>query len=269
MEKRELGRTREKIPVIGMGTWEIGDVQNEGRALEIQALHRGIELGMTMIDTAEMYGYGNAEKLVGQAIKGMRDQVFIVTKASPQHFGYEDLLSSCEGSIRRLGVEHIDLYLLHWPSRQVPIGETMKAMEELVSRGKIRYIGVSNFSITQTLAAREALPRSEIACNEVRYSLTHRTIESELLPFCEKEKLTVMAYSPLDTGKILTSKVPRSLLDKYGMTPAQLMLNWVTYREAVVAIPKAAKFEHVEENAAAVSSRISADDYQVLSRTFD
>jgi diketogulonate reductase-like aldo/keto reductase len=266
LEERELGRTREKIPVIGMGTWEIGDVQNEGRALEVQALRRGIELGMTMIDTAEMYGYGNAEKLVGQAIKGTRDEVFIVTKVSPQHFGYEDVLSSCEGSIRRLGVEHIDLYLLHWPSRQVPIGETMKAMEELVSRGKIRYIGVSNFSVTQTLAAREALPRSEIACNELRYSLTHRSIESELLPFCEKEKLTVIAYSPLDTGKIPTSKVPRSLLDKYGMTPAQLMLNWVTYREAVVAIPKAANVEHAEENAAAVSSRISADDYQVLSR---
>jgi diketogulonate reductase-like aldo/keto reductase len=258
-----------KIPVIGMGTWEIGDVQNEGRTLEIQALRRGIELGMTMIDTAEMYGYGNAEKLVGQAIKGMRDGVFIVTKVSPHHFGYEDILSSCEGSIRRLGVEHIDLYLLHWPSRQVPIGETMKAMEELVSRGKIRYIGVSNFSVAQTLAAREALPRSEIACNEMRYSLTHRAIESELLPFCEKERLSVMAYSPLDTGKIPTSKVPRSLQDKYGMTPAQLMLNWVTQREAVVAIPKAAKVEHVEENAAAVGSRISADDYQVLSRMFD
>ena len=112
MEKRELGRTREKIPVIGMGTWEMGDVQNEGRALELQALRRGIELGMTMIDTAEMYGYGNAEKLVGQAIKGMRDEVFIVTKVSPEHFGYDDVLSSCEGSIRRLGVEHIDLYLL-------------------------------------------------------------------------------------------------------------------------------------------------------------
>jgi diketogulonate reductase-like aldo/keto reductase len=229
LEKRELGRTREKIPVIGMGTWEMGDVQNEGRVLEIQALRRGIELGMTMIDTAEMYGQGNAEKLVGQATKGMRDEVFIVTKVSPEHFGYEDVLRSCEASIRRLEVEHIDLYLLHWPSHEVPIEETMKAMEELVSRGKIRYIGISNFSVAQTLKAREALPRSEVACNEVRYSLTHRAVESELVPFCEKEKLTVMAYSPLDTGKIPTKKVPGSLLDKYGMTPAQLMLNWVTY----------------------------------------
>lgn len=268
MEKRELGRTREKVPVIGMGTWEMGDVQNEGRILEIQALRRGIELGMTMIDTAEMYGRGNAEKLVGQATKGMRDEVFIITKVSPEHFGYEDVLRSCEASIRRLGVEHIDLYLLHWPSNKVPIEETMKAMEELVSRGKIRYIGISNFSVAQTLKAREALPRSEVACNEVRYSLTHRAVESELIPFCEREKLTVVAYSPLDTGKIPTKKVPSSLLEKYGMTPAQLMLNWVTYREAVVAIPKASTVGHVEEDAAAVSTRISGDDYQALSRTF-
>ncbi len=269
MEKRELGRTREKIPVIGMGTWEMGDVQNEGRVLELQALRRGMELGMTMIDTAEMYGYGNAEKLVGQAIKGMRDEVFVVTKVSPEHFGYEDVLSSCEGSIRRLGVEHIDLYLLHWPSHQVPIEETMKAMEELVSRGKIRYIGVSNFSVAQTLKAREALPRSEIVCNEVRYSVTHRSIESELLPFCEREKLTVIAYSPLDTGKIPARRIPRVLLDKYGMTSAQLMLNWVTYREAVVAIPKASNVEHVESNAAALSTRISGDDYRAISRASD
>jgi diketogulonate reductase-like aldo/keto reductase len=269
LEKHELGRTREKIPVIGMGTWEIGGVQNERRALEIQALRKGIELGMTLIDTAEMYGYGNAEKLVGQAIQGMRDEIFIVTKVSPQHFGYEDVLSSCEGSIRRLGVEHVDLYLLHWPSHQVPIEETMKAMEELVARGKIRYIGVSNFSVAQTLKAREALPRSEIVCNEVRYSLTHRAVESELLPFCEKEKLTVIAYQPLDRGKISSGKIPLSLLDKYGMTPAQLMLNWVTYKDAVVAIPKAAKLEHVEKNAAAVSTKISGDDYRTLSRIFD
>ena len=226
MEKRKLGRTREKIPVIGMGTWEMGDVQNEGRALEIQALRRGMELGMTMIDTAEMYGNGNAEKLVGQAIKGMRDDVFIVTKVSPQHFGYEDVLSSCEGSIRRLGVEHIDLYLLHWPSHQVPIEETMKAMEELVSRGKIRYIGVSNFSVAQTSKAREALPRSEIVCNEVRYSLTHRAVESELLPFCEREKLTVIAVQPPrhreDSHQQDSASAPRQVWDDAGPAHAEL-----------------------------------------------
>jgi diketogulonate reductase-like aldo/keto reductase len=266
LERHELGRTREKIAVIGMGTWEIGDAQNEERLLEIQAIRKGIELGMTMIDTAEMYGYGNAERLVGQIVKGIRDDVFIATKVSPQHLGYEDVLSACESSIRRLGVEHIDLYQVHWPSYRDPIEETMKAMEELVSRGKIRYIGISNFSVEQTQKAIEALPRSEIASNQVRYSLTHRSIESELLPFCEKEKMTVIAYQPLDRGRLPSDKIPQALLDKYDMTPAQVMLNWVTHRDSVVAIPKASKVEHVEENATAVSKRISGDDYQTLSR---
>jgi diketogulonate reductase-like aldo/keto reductase len=269
LEKRELGKSGEKIPVIGMGTWEIGDVKDESRALEIQAVRKGIELGMTLIDTAEMYGSGNAERLVGEAVKEIRDDVFIATKVSPQHFAYEDVLNACESSIKRLGVKHIDLYQLHWPSNEVPIQKTMKAMEELVARGKIRYIGVSNFSTTQTSKAREALPRSEIVSNQVRYSLTHRSIESGLLPFCEKEKLTVIAYQPLDSGRVPASKIPQSLLDKYGMTPAQLMLNWVTYRDAVVAIPKASDLEHVEQNATAISPRISADDYKALSRRFE
>lgn len=268
MEKRELGRSGEKVPVIGMGTWEIGDATGVDRAAEIQALQRGIELGMTLIDTAEMYGHGRAEELVGQAIKGMRDDVFVATKVSPEHFRYQDVLKSCDASIRRLGVKHIDLYQLHWPSSSVPILETMKAVEELVSRGKIRYIGVSNFSVSQTTKAREALPRSEIVSNQVRYSLTHRAIESQLLPFCEKEKLTVIAYSPLDTGRIPSGRIPKALLEKYGVTPAQLMLNWVTYKDAVVAIPKAGKIEHIEKNAAALDTRVSADDYRALSRAF-
>ena len=255
--------------MIGMGTWEVGDVKNEERVLEIQAIRKGIELGMALIDTAEMYGYGNAERLVGEAVKEIRDDVFIATKVSPQHFGYEDVLTACESSIKRLGVKHIDLYQLHWPSYEVPIQETMKAMEELVSRGKIRYIGVSNFSAEQTSKAREALPRSEIVSNQVRYSLTHRSIESGLLPFCEREKLTVIAYQPLDSGRVPASKIPQALLDKYGMTPAQLMLSWVTYREAVVAIPKASNLEHVEQNAAAIGPRISADDYKAVSRRFE
>ncbi len=252
-----------------MGTWEVGDVQNEGRTLEIQAIRKGIELGMSLIDTAEIYGYGNAEKLVGDAVKDIRDEVFIASKVSAHHFGYDDVLNACESSIKRLGVEHIDLYQLHWPSSKVPIKETMRAMEELVSRGKIRYVGVSNFSVAQTLEAREALPRSEIVSNQVRYSLTHRSIESELLPFCEKEKLTIIAYQPLDSGRISQAKIPQAILDKYGMTPAQIMLNWVTYRDAVVAIPKASNPKHVEENATAIRARISGDDYRAISRKFE
>ena len=251
-----------------MGTWEIGDAAGEGRALEIQALQRGIALGMTLIDTAEIYGHGRAEELVGQVINGLRDDVFVASKVSPEHFGYDDLLRSCDSSIKRLRVKHIDLYQLHWPSSSVPIGETMRAMEELVARGKIRYIGVSNFSVAQTTKAREALPRSEIVSNQVRYSLTHRAIESQLLPFCEKEKLTIIAYSPLDSGRIPSGRIPKTLLEHYAVTPAQLMLNWVTYNDMVVAIPKAANVEHVEKNAAAVDTRLSGDDYRTLSGAF-
>jgi diketogulonate reductase-like aldo/keto reductase len=265
LEQRVLGKTGEKIPVLGMGTWRIGDATGEERADEVRAIRKGVELGMSMIDTAEMYGNGRAESLVGQAVKDIRDDVFIATKASPENFHYDDLIAACDASIRRLGVKHIDLYQLHWPSHTTPIEETMKAMEELVSQGKIRYIGVSNFSVSQTTKAREALPRSELASNQVQYSLTHREIEAQILPFCSKEKITVIAYSPLNVGRIATSKIPHDLLEKYGMTPAQIMLNWVTYNEAVVAIPKTTNIKHVEEDAGALDIRLSADDYGLLS----
>lgn len=268
MEKRELGRTGEKIPVVGMGTWQIGDAKNEGRATELKAIRRGVELGMTLIDTAEMYGHGRSETLVGEAIKGLGDDVFVATKVSPEHFGYDQVKRSCESSLKRLGLRQIDLYQLHWPSDRVPIGETMRAMEELVSEGKIRYVGVSNFSVAEMREAREALPRSEVASNQVRYSLTHRSIESEVLPFCEKERISVIAYSPLDTGRLPADRIPGTLLDKYGLTPAQMMLNWATWRDGVVAIPKASSLEHVEENAGSCATRISAADYQSLSKAF-
>jgi diketogulonate reductase-like aldo/keto reductase len=144
----------------------------------------------------------------------------------------------------------------------------MKAMEELVSRGKIRYIGVSNFSVAQTKKARESLPRSEIVSNQVRYSLTHRSVEADVLPFCEKEKLTVIAYKPLDSGRLPLSRIPKAALDKYKMTPAQLMLNWVAYKDAVLAIPKASNLQHVKENAEAIRKKISAADYEKLSKMF-
>lgn len=267
LETRVLGKTGEKIPVLGMGTWQVGDATGEQRAEEIRAIRRGVELGMSMIDTAEIYGYGRAESLVGHAVKDIRDEVFIATKASPEHFAYDDLIAACESSIKRLGVKHIDLYQLHWPSYKVPIKETMKAMEELVSRGKIRYIGVSNFSVSQVTSAREALPRSELASNQVQYSLTHREIEGQILPFCRKEKITVIAYSPLNVGRLATSKIPQEILEKYGMSPAQIMLNWVTYNETVVAIPKATNVRHVEEDAMALEPRLSPEDYRLLSKS--
>lgn len=247
----------------------MGNSSGDQRREEVAALRRGIELGMTFIDTAEIYGHGRSETLVGEAIRDSREEVFLATKVAPEHFGYNDVIKSCEGSIERLGVRFVDLYQLHWPNPRVPIQETMRAMEELVARGRTRYIGISNFSVEQTIQAQEALPRSELVSNQVRYSITSRSIETDLLPFCDREKITVIAYSPLDTGNIPISRIPKGLLEKYEMTPAQLMLNWVTYPEQVVTIPKASRISHVEENASAVDVRISDDDYRALSRRFE
>ncbi len=268
MEKRELGKSGEKVSVIGMGTWTMGDAAGDKRLEEIEALRKGLELGMTFIDTAEVYGSGRAESLVGEAIKEIRDDVFVASKVWPDNFAYDSVIASCESSIRRLGVKHIDLYQLHWPSKEVPIQETMRAMEELVTRGKIRYIGISNFSASQAREAQEALPRSEIVSDQVRYSITHRSVESQLIPFCEKERITVIAYTPLDSGMMPQSRIPRGLLDKYDLTSAQVMLNWVTYKDAVMAIPKASRVEHVEANAASIRPRLSREDYQLLSKRF-
>jgi diketogulonate reductase-like aldo/keto reductase len=269
LEFRQFGRTGEKVPVVGMGTWAIGNSSGEQRREEVKAIQRGIELGLRFIDTAEVYGHGRSESLVGDAIREYRDEVFLATKVAPENFAHDDVIRSCETSIQRLGVKFVDLYQLHWPNPRVPISETMRAMEDLVSAGKTRYVGVSNFSVEQTLQAQEALPRSELASNQVRYSITSRSIEAELLPFCDKEKISLIAYSPLDTGNIPISRIPKEMLTKYEMTPAQLMLNWVTYRDPVVAIPKAGRVSHVEENAHSVDVRISQADYDALSRKFE
>jgi diketogulonate reductase-like aldo/keto reductase len=269
VDRRPLGRTGERISVIGMGTYALGNSTGDKRRGEIVALQRGIELGMTFIDTAEVYGHGRSETLVGEAIAQSRESVFLATKVAPEHFGYDDVIQSCEASIQRLRVKFVDLYQLHWPNQRIPIRETMKAMEELVATGKTRYIGVSNFSVEQTMQAQESLPRSELVSNQVRYSLTSRSIEADILPFCEREKLTVIAYSPLDTGSIPASRIPKEITEKYEMTPAQIMLNWVTYPEPVVTIPKAGQISHIEENAAAVNTRLSRIDYQTLSKRFE
>jgi len=268
MESRVLGRTGERVSVIGMGTWGMGNSAGEKRKGELMALQKGIELGMGFIDTAESYGDGKSETLVGEAIRDVRDDVFLATKVAPDHFNYEDLLKSCEASLERLGVDYIDLYQLHWPSTRVRIQDTMRAMEELVSRGKVRYIGVSNFSVEQTVEAQESMSKSELVSNQVQYSITSREIETELLPFCEKDKITVIAYSPLDRGRIQLNKIPKELLARYEMTPTQVMLDWVTHPRPVIAIPKASRLDHVEENSMSVDVRLSDEDYQALSKLF-
>ncbi len=267
MEYRILGRTKEKISTIGIGTWRIGSFHNaEERAGQVRALKRGIELGMNFIDTAEIYASGRSEEVVGEAVKGMHDGVFIASKVAPGHLHHDDVIRACQESLRRLGTRHIDLYQVHWPDSKVPIKETMSAMEQLVRDGSIRYIGVSNFSVKETDDARAALAKSEIVSDQVEYSLSNRSAEPEILPYCRRERLTLIAYSPLARGRIVDT-IPPALLRKYNMTPAQMMLNWVTHDEQVVAIPKAADIGHLEENASSVSVRLTQAEYGLIERT--
>jgi myo-inositol catabolism protein IolS len=185
MEYRQLGRTGEKVSTIGMGTWRIGVYSTpEERAKQVSALKKGIELGINLIDTAEMYAHGKSEEVVGEAVRDFRNDVLIATKVSPSNLHRDALLSSCEASLKRLGTAYIDLYQVHWPNPDVPIRETMGAIEELVRAGKVRYIGVSNFSVNETTAAREALAKEELASNQVEYSLMSRGVEADLLPYC-------------------------------------------------------------------------------------
>ena len=265
MEYHTLGRTGTKISSIGMGTWRIGSFRSaEERQTQVNALRRGIELGINLIDTAEMYSQGRSEEVVADATEGIRKDVVIATKVSPDNLHHDDVIRACRASLKRLRTSYIDLYQVHWPNSKVPIKETMSAMEELVREGSVRFIGVSNFSVAEAAEARDALEKEEVASNQVEYSITNRHVEAEILPYCAREKMTLIAYSPLARGQISVS-LPRVLLQKYGMTPAQAMLNWVTRNEAVVAIPKATSITHLEENASSVSVRFDGSEYDQMS----
>jgi len=265
VEYRQLGRTGEKISTIGMGTWMFGTHGSQAQRLEqAKSLRRGIELGINLIDTAEIYASGRSEEVVGEATKEIRDEVFIATKVAPGHLHHDDVLRACRGSLQRLKTSYIDLYQIHWPDPAVPINETMSAMEKLVRDGAVRYIGISNFDVRQTAEARHSLSANEVVSNQVEYSLRNRYVESEILPYCEKEKITLIAYSPLDRGKI-TRSIPERILEKYRMTNAQVMLNWATRNDQVVAIPKAESLSHLEDNASSVRVRFEPTEYEMIS----
>ena len=264
VEYRQLGRTGEKVSTIGMGTWKMGSYStSEERARQLHALKRGVELGLNLIDTAEMYGAGRSEELVGEAIKGIRKDVFVASKVSPGNLRHDDLIRSCRASLRRLGTSYLDLYQVHWPNPSIPIRETMSAMGDLVEEGAVRYVGVSNFSVSETAEARAALSNGDIVSNQVEYSLANRYVEQDILPYCARENITLIAYSPLARGNVVRS-IPSDVLNKYRLTPAQVMLNWATRDPHVVAIPKAANVSHLEENAASVSVRLEPDEYEQI-----
>jgi diketogulonate reductase-like aldo/keto reductase len=268
----QLGRTGEYIPKVGQGTWHMGE--DPGKAQEeIEALRLGIEMGLTLIDTAEMYAEGNAERIVGQAVKDCRSKVFLVTKVLPHNADYRGVMEAALRSLERLKTEVIDLYLLHWPSGVIPVSETMRAMEDLVDQGVIRYIGISNFDAEQTLEVMETLKDYPLVCNQVLYYLQERGIEHSLIPCCQKNGITIMAYSPFGQWRFPGpdshgGRLLQTIGEKYGKSPRQVALNYLLRIDGAVVIPKSGNREHVKENAGAVGWSLSPDDIDLIDKAF-
>lgn len=254
-----------EVPALGQGTWMMAERPAQ-RADELAALRAGIELGLTLIDTAEMYAGGESERLVGEAMRGLRDHVFLVSKAYPQNASRQRLPQACEASLKRLGTDRLDLYLLHWRSR-VPLAETVEAMEKLVAAGKIRRWGVSNLD-TADLQELVAAGGAACATDQVLYNLTRRGPEHDLLPWLAGQHMPVMAYSPIEQGRLLDNARLREIAADLGATPAQVALAWVLCQGQVLAIPKAGTVAHVQENRAAAELHLSARDLAALDAAF-
>jgi diketogulonate reductase-like aldo/keto reductase len=263
---RPFGATGASVAVVGQGTWRMGESARTHEA-EVAALRLGIELGLTHIDTAEMYGDGGAERVVAEAVQGQRARVFIATKVLPQNASYRGTLRACERSLRRLRTDHVDLYLLHWWSDRHPIADTMRALEELVARGLTRFIGVSNLDPDQLRAAQAALARERLACNQVLYHLRDRGIEAALLPECERQGIAVVGYTPLGQGGFLRGAVAE-VAARHGRSPRQVALNFLTRRAALFTIPKASRPEHVRENAGALDFTLTPADLATIDGAF-
>jgi diketogulonate reductase-like aldo/keto reductase len=244
-----------RMPALGMGTWRMGERARD-RGREVAALRRGLDLGMALIDTAEMYADGGAEKIVGEAIAGRRDEVFVVSKVLPSHASRRGVVTACERSLRRLGSDWIDLYLLHWRA-SIPLAETVAGLEQLRSAGRVRHWGVSNLDRGEIDAIRALPDGKHCAANQVLYHLSCRGIEWDLLPECRRRRIVVMAYSPFDEGRLLRDRRLADLARGVGATAAQLALAWLLSQRAVAVIPKASDVTHVQDNFAALDVKLS------------
>jgi diketogulonate reductase-like aldo/keto reductase len=254
------------MPTLGMGTWRIGE-RGANRGREVAALRLGLDLGMRLIDTAEMYAEGGAEKVIGEAIAGRRDEVFLVSKVYPHHASRRGVVAACERSLSRLETDWLDLYLLHWRG-DVPLKETVAGFEQLRVSGKIRHWGVSNLD-PRDMKELLALPDGRhCAADQVLYHLDCRGIEWDLLPECRRKRLAVMAYSPFDEGRLLRDRRLAALAKRAGVTPAQIALAWLLAQKNVAVIPKASDPAHVEDNYKALTFKISADLNADIDRLF-
>lgn len=258
----------ETIPVLGQGTWGMAE-RGQNRAGEIAALRMAVDLGMTVIDTAEMYADGAAEELVAEALGDRRGRLFLVSKVLPQHASRRGTIAACEASLRRLNTDRLDLYLLHWRGR-VPLDQTLEAFNSLKRDGKIRYWGVSNFDVDdmEELVSQNVNAGSLAATDQVLYNLTRRGVEHDLLPWCRSRGVPIMAYSPLEQGRLLKARALRTIADRLGATPAQVALSWIVRQEGVIAIPKAGRVDRVRENRGALEVRLAPDDLRAIDEAF-
>ncbi len=256
----------EAVPVLGQGTWGMGE-NRKLRAEEIAALRVGLDLGLTLIDTAEMYGNGGAEEVVGEAIAGRRADVFLVSKVLPHHATRRGTIAACHSSMKRLRTERIDLYLLHW-RESVPLAETLAAFETLTQSGDIGRWGVSNFD-TADMKELVGLPGGPaVATNQVLYNLTRRGLEFDLLPWCRERQIPLMAYSPIEQGRLLENATVRWVALRRNVTPAQVALAWVLQQDGVIAIPKSSNPDHVRQNRGAVDAQLTREDLKELDQEF-
>lgn len=256
----------EVLPALGQGTWHMGENASE-RPAEVAALRAGLDLGLALIDTAEMYGEGGAEEVVGKAIAGRRDGVFIVSKVFPHNATSEGAIAACDRSLKRLGTDRIDLYLLHWRG-SVPLAETVAAFEQLKRAGKIRHWGVSNFDVADLDDLRSVPKGANCAANQVLYNLDDRGVDWQLLDECERRGMIVMAYSPLAQGRILSNKALLSVAGKHGVSAAVIATAWTLRRPNVVSIPKTARADRMAELARAADFLLDAEDLAALDLAF-
>lgn len=254
------------VPALGQGTWNIGD-SHATRTEEIATIRLGLDLGLTLIDTAEMYGEGRAEELVGEAIAGRRDETFVVTKVYPHNASRKGTSAACERSLRRLRTDRIDLYLLHWRGT-VPLAETVDGFEALRRAGKIRHWGVSNLDLADMQELWSIDGGRQAAANQLLYNLARRGIEWELMPWLRRHRVAVMAYSPIDQARLLRNRKLKALAERHGRTPAQLALAWLLARPGVIAIPKTSHRDRMRENAAVLSKPLTKAEAAELDQLF-
>lgn len=267
-----------KIPVLGIGTWTMGgeiekDTSHDKE--DIYAIRTAIDLGMTHIDTAEIYSSGHSEELVGEAIRGFnRKNLFITTKVSPEHLRYDDVISSAKASLKRLNTQYIDLYLIHHPNPNISLKETMSAMDFLVEKGLVRFIGVSNFSIEHMKEA-QANSKNKIVANQVEYNLLRRNdgkycpnVESEIIPYCQENNMIIIAYQPIARSTLARPgfEILDKLAEKYNKTQAQIAINWLISKKNIITIPKASNIEHLKENLGAIGWKLKQEDINNLDK---